>query len=440
MAYDPELNLLYIGTGNGSPWNREIRSPEGGDNLYLSSIVALNPDNGKLVWYYQTTPGDSWNYTATQPIILADFEINGVTRKILMQAPKNGFFYVIDRTSGEFISAKPYVYVNWAKEVDSETGRPIETSFSRFKDINAIISPHTSGGHNWHSMAYNQETGLVYIPAREGSKTFGQNKNWEFFNDARSWNTGMGFDANSSVYEDSLIGPTIGKLIAWDPIKQKEVWSVERTSSWNGGVLSTSDLVFQGTGEGDLVAYEATTGKQLWSFPLQTGIVASPITYMVDGVQYITIVAGWGGGLAVWVKFTEQINPGAIYTFKIGGKENKPEFPTEPPKQLVYLDFDATTEQLNHGGQLFDRYCSHCHVFGRNCNNCHGDGVIPNLSYSSPEIFKAFHEIVGEGMFLYQGMPKYNDRLTEQDITDIKNYILSNAKKIREDQTNGNNR
>jgi quinohemoprotein ethanol dehydrogenase len=192
MAFDPELNLLYIGTGNGSPWNRDIRSPEGGDNLYLSSIVALNPDNGELEWHYQTTPGETWDYTATQHIILADMAIDGVERKVLMQAPKNGFFYVIDRTNGEFISAKPYVYTNWAKEIDSNTGRPIETDFARYPNMNARIAPSPVGGHNWQAMAYNKKTGLVYIPAREGSMTFGQPKSWEYQNDSRSWNTGVG--------------------------------------------------------------------------------------------------------------------------------------------------------------------------------------------------------------------------------------------------------
>ena len=276
MAYDPELKLLYIGTGNGSPWNREIRSPGGGDNLYLSSIVALNPADGELQWHYQTTPGDSWDYTATQPIILADLDIAGAARKVLMQAPKNGFFYVIDRTNGAFISAEPFVYTNWAKKIDYNTGRPVETPFSRYQEMNALIAPHPIGAHNWHPMAYNHTTGLVYIPAQESSSMYGQDADWEFADDGRSWNTGTGHDPDNPDYQDSLATQWYGKLTAWDPIKQREVWSIKQNSFWNAGVLTTEELVFQGTGEGDFKIYDAATGDQLWVFPLQTGIVAPP--------------------------------------------------------------------------------------------------------------------------------------------------------------------
>jgi quinohemoprotein ethanol dehydrogenase len=425
MAYDPELKLLYVGTGNGSPWNREIRSPGGGDNLYLSSIVALNPDDGKLKWYYQTTPGDSWDYTATQPIILADLEIDGVTRKILMQAPKNGFFYVIDRTNGAFISAQPFVYTNWAKEIDYHSGRPVETTFSRYKGTNALISPHPIGGHSWHPMAYNKKTGLVYLPAQESFNMYGQDKNWKFVDDGRSWNTGTGYDPGSPDYMDSLATQWYGKLIAWDPVKQKEVWSVQHKSFWNAGVLTTEELVFQGTGDGYFIIYDAVNGDELWKFPLEAGIVAPPITYLVDGIQYVTLLAGWGGGMAVWAKYTDQINPGAIYTFVIGGDKTAPQFPDKGPRELVNLDFAATNEEINHGGQLFGRYCGRCHA---------GDGAIPNLTYSRLEIFDVFHQIVYEGLFIGKGMPKFDDRLSDEDILSIKKYILSDAKNRREAQ------
>jgi quinohemoprotein ethanol dehydrogenase len=424
MAYDPELKLLYIGTGNGSPWDREIRSPGGGDNLYLSSIVALNPDNGELVWYYQTTPGDSWDYTATQHIILADLEINGKTRKVLMQAPKNGFFYVIDRTNGEFISAMPFVYTNWAKKIDYKTGRPIETQFSRYKGINSVIAPHPIGGHNWHPMAYNKTTGLVYIPAQESSNMYGQQKDWEFVDDARTWNTATSYNPENPVHSDSLANQWNGKLIAWDPVNQKEVWSVNQKSFWNAGILTTEELVFQGAGEGDFVIYDAKNGEKLWHFPLQTGIVAPPITYLIDGVQYVTLVAGWGGGMALWAKYTDQMNPGGVYTFAIGGTKDAPQFPAQTPPELVNLEFTATNEQIEHGSRLSERYCSKCHGGGLG-------GAIPGLIYSKPKTFEIFNQIVGEGAFLGKGMPKFNDRLSEQDIQDIKLYLLSSAQSER---------
>lgn len=431
IAYDPELNLLYIGVGNGSPWNRDIRSPEGGDNLYLSSIVALNPKDGSLKWHYQTTPGDTWDYTATQHIILADLEINGAPRKVLMQAPKNGFFYVIDRTNGQFISAEPYVYVNWAEGIDKETGRPIETSFSRYPNMNSEIAPSALGGHNWQPMAYSPANGLVYIPAREMGMYYGQPNKFTYTDDGRSWNTGSEFNALKEVHEDTMARQFFGKLIAWDPIEQKEVWSVKQPSPWNAGVLATGEIIFQGTSEGDLVAYDADTGEKVWSYPLETGIIAPPITYEIDDVQYITIPVGWGGVLGLWMKFTEQINPGTIYTFALGKNGQLPNFPKQTVKEVVNLDFDATEKELQHGEQLYLRYCSACHGGG---GKPLGGGTIPDLTYSSPEVFAQITQIVGGGIFLEKGMPNFGDRLDESDISDIKNYILSNAKKAREPQ------
>jgi quinohemoprotein ethanol dehydrogenase len=428
MAFDPDLNLLYVGTGNGSPWNREIRSPGGGDNLYLSSILALNPDTGKVVWYYQCTPGDSWDYTSTQHIILADLEIKGKTRKVLMQAPKNGFFYVLDRITGEFISAEPYVYVNWAKGIDKETGRPIENEFSRYNKSNTMIAPHPFGGHNWHPMAYNTSTGLVYIPAHESSMVYGQSRDFKVKNDGKTWNIGIGFDRDLPFIKDSLAKQFAGKIIAWDPVTQKEKWIYKHLTPWNGGILSTKDLIFQGTGTGYFCAYDANTGEKVFEFPLQTGIVAAPITYMVDGVQYVTIIAGWGGVLSLTTKFTKQINPGAVYTFAIGGNKPKPVFEQQVTKKLIDLEYKATPQQLQKGGELFARYC------GR----CHGGGIIPDLSYASPDKFELFSDIVKDGLFVPLGMPKFGDRLNDQDVSDIKNYILHTAKQKSSNSTGRN--
>ena len=420
IAFDPDLNLLYVGVGNGAPWNRQFRSPGGGDNLYLSSIVALNADSGTLVWHYQTTPGDSWDYTATQQIILTDLEIEGRLRKVLMQAPKNGFFYVLDRTNGEFISAEPYVYVNWAERIDYKTGRPIEAPFSRYQDANVVIAPMAGGGHNWQPMAYNPNTNLVYIPAIERSSFYGHPKEWEFSKDPRHWNVGIGFDMDKPILRDSMADQRHGKLIAWNPIEQKEAWEVKHPDDWNAGVLTTKELVFQGTGAGDFVGYDAETGKELWTYPLQTGIIAAPVTYMIDGVQYVTIAAGWGGAGGLKDLYTEQLNPGGIYTFAIGGKKKPPEFEKQVKKKLINLDFEATSEELANGKKLYTR-----------CGLCHGGGVIPDLHYSTPEIFEAFPQIVGEGIFLGKGMPAFGDRLSDQDILDLKHYILSEARKKR---------
>lgn len=424
MAYDPELNLLYVGTGNGAPWNRDIRSPGGGDNLYLSSIVALNPDNGELVWHYQTTPGDTWDYTATQHIILADIEISGKERKVLMQAPKNGFFYVLDRESGELISADPYVYTNWAKEIDMATSRPIENEFARYPNMNAQISPNAGGGHNWQPMAYNSKTGLVYIPAREGGMFYGQPSNWEYADDSRSWNTGSDFNEKITIVEDSMSGRNFGKLIAWDPIQQKEVWSVWQKSSWNAGVLTTDDLVFQGNAEGEFSAFDALTGKVLWKYPLETGIIASPITYEIENVQYVSILVGWGGVMGIWSKYTEQINPGTLYTFALGENEQLPEFAKVPEKKFIDLEIEASRDEIENGAILFNRYCG----------KCHGGGIIPDLKYSTEAVFASFQKIVSDGILLPLGMPKFEGRLNSSEIENIKNYILHSAKEAKQNQ------
>lgn len=241
--------------------------------------------------------------------------------------------------------------------------------------------------------------------------------------DGKTWNNGTGYNPDYHKKRDSLIGLEVAKLLAWDPINQKEVWNVRQSAAWNGGVVSTGELVFQGTGTGNINAYDAVNGKQLYTFPLQTGIVAPPITYMVIGVQYLPIVAGWGGGQATWKRFTKHLNQGGIYTFKIGGKENKPDFPAKSPRELVSLEFDASAEQLDQGRQLFERFCGKCHW---------GDGEISHLTFSRPEIFNAFYQIVGEGAFLYKGMPSFKDRMSQKDVSDVKVYILSIAKDSRE--------
>ena len=318
MAYDPELNLLYIGTGNAALYPRTIRSPSGGDNLFLSSILAINPDTGHLVWYYQTTPGDSWDYTAVQKMILADLDIEGRKRKVIMQAPKNGFFYVLDRKTGELISAAPYVPVNWASHIDKKTGRPVEVEQAHYFDKPKLIFPGPAGGHNWQPMAYNPDTGLVYIPSIEAPAIFsmpdapfvyqqaGINSMSQYVFPVRgSW--GLDGDAAKSLPPFELLAKgqpdyTVrGILKAWDPVKQKLAWQVDTSgqwtgeffAAWNGGGVMTSagDLVFQGRGTGELVVMNASTGEQLHVIDVGTGMVAAPMSYFVNGEQYVAIMA-----------------------------------------------------------------------------------------------------------------------------------------------------
>ncbi len=287
IVYDPALDYVYVGAGNGAPWYRDLRSPGGGDNLYLSSILALRADDGQVVWHFQTTPGDHWDYTATQPLILADLQIAGRQRKVIMQAPKNGFFYVLDRETGQFISGKAFANITWAKGIDAETGRPIESERAYAGMGAVLVSPDPIGAHNWYPMAFNPTTGLVYVPVRDGTTVLHRpDAMWR----PRPWQWNLG---DTPRYEGPLLAeweaspaPT-GRLIAWDPVRQRAAWQVNHPVLESGGVLTTAgNLVFQGRSDGLVVAYRATDGTKLWEFDAGTGIMAPPVAYLVDGMEY----------------------------------------------------------------------------------------------------------------------------------------------------------
>jgi quinohemoprotein ethanol dehydrogenase len=300
IVYDPVLDLVYTGTGNGTAWYRDQRSPGGGDNLYLASILALRPGTGEIVWHYQVTPGENWDYDATQPLMLAELNIGGTPRKVIMQASKNGFFYVLDRQSGQFLSAKQFVNrVTWATAIDPTSGRPVEAP-TAYRGMEAVlVSPAPGGAHNWYPMAFSPATGLVYVPAREGSQALhAPDKHWTY--DRASWNRGEDAAYNGPlVAEMQSRPPMTGHLVAWNPVEQREVWNVSLPLVESGGVLATAgNLVFQGRSDGMLCAYRSTDGKKLWQFDAGTGIMAPPITYLLDGVQYITLRAAARSRLA----------------------------------------------------------------------------------------------------------------------------------------------
>lgn len=424
IVYDPDLNLLYVGTGNGSPWNRFHRSDGKGDNLYLSSILALNPDNGELIWHYQTTPGEHWDYTATQPMILSEIEIDGKQRKVLMQAPKNGFFYVLDRINGELISAEKYTYVNWAEKIDMNTGRPVEFPYSRYESENVTLSPGPNGGHNWHPMAYNHETRLMYIPVHVNAFTYGNDSEWKPLE--KAFNLGSLPNESFATREDVNAPQNMeqGVLLAWDPVRQRAAWMVENKSfSVNGGVLTTAGgLVFQGTADGKFRSYNALDGSMLWEYDLGAGVIAPPVTYMIDGVQYVSLAVGWGGGIpALWMKATEQRQPGTVFTFSLGTDKSRTYegFSKPAPPKLIDLEYTATEEEITKGAKIYGNYCLRCHGFvGMN------GGSIPNLAYSNEVNFGLIKEIVLERAFIDKGMPDFSDRLTEEDVENVKKYIL----------------
>ncbi len=428
MVYDPELDLMYVGVGNGSPWNRRIRSPAGGDNLYLSSIVALDPDDGSYKWHYQEVPSDHWDYTATQPLMLADLEIEGKMRKVIMHAPKSGFFYIVDRTNGKLISADPYVHVNWATHYD-ENGRPVETPEASYDGNDFEAIPGAFGGHNWHPWSFNPNTGLVYfaaqgvplVMAEQPADSYETNKMVLGAPMSGSdWN--MGWMAAATPAK----GPAFGKLVAWDPVKRKPAWEIPLSGAWNGGTLSTEgNLVFQGTNDGRFVAYDATDGKKLWEKYVGTGIVAGPVTYSVDGNQYVTVAAGWGGVYALMQKHGTEEGDRRVYTFSLNGKTPMPEFVKPEPKPLV-AGVEYNPEHVAEGTGL---YISHC-LF------CHGvpavdpGGNIPNLGYSDASIIANMEKIVLTDARLSLGMPNYSDRLNKEQVDKIKAFIQGTAEAV----------
>ncbi len=438
FAYDPEAKLLYVGTGNGSAWDRKLRSPGGGDNLYLSSIVALHVETGELAWYYQTTPGDQWDYTAVQQITLAELEIGGRQRKVLMQAPKNGFFYVLDRITGEILSAQPYAKVTWAKGVDLKTGRPVETKQARYGDQAVTQWPGPGGAHNWQPMSFNPGTGLVYIPALESS--FLYVREHDFSRVPGFWNMGIDLSAAfsggkgvpllpASEYEPGT-GTEVGaasSLLAWDPVAAKPRWRIKYQEATGGGTLSTAgNLVFQGLSDGRLVAYAADTGRKLWEMQLGNGIMAAPNTWELDGKQYVSVLVGWGGAGGLYAPNpTHQYKaPGRLFTFVLDGKAGvQPVRGIEKPA-LTAIAFSATPAEVERGATLFGRRCSMCHGIG-----AVSGGDVADLRYALPATYDALDKIVRQGAYQALGMPKFYF-LSQADVAAVKSYLLSRRKEL----------
>ena len=432
MAYDPELDLLYIGVGNGAPWNQKVRSPGGGDNLFLSSIVALRPDSGEYVWHYQTTPGETWDFTATQSIILADLKIEGQTRKVLMQAPKNGFFYVVDRTDGKLISAENFVPVTWATGIDPETGRPIENPEARFPGGMALVKPTPFGAHNWHPMSYSPQTGLVYIPAQDMPFLYRDQIEGSVARvDREGLNTGVnladplpGTEAERRALMKQMIR---AQLVAWDPVAQKEVWRVDRDRIWNGGTLATGgNLVFQGTTNGIFSAFNAKTGDALWSFTVGSAMVGGPVSYVVDGEQYVAVSVGWGSGANLLAGY--YVGPkggqveGRVIAFKLGANG---EITLQQPamrEQPKPTRRPTSAEAVTRGTDLYGRFCGICHGGG-----AISAGTTPDLRYSATLGSDAFNAFVLEGVAAANGMPNFGERLSKEEVSDIEDFLLSRA-------------
>ena len=426
IAYDPENKLVFVGTGNGSPLSRYHRSNNEGDNLFLCSIVALHADTGEYAWHYQMVPGEDWDYTCTSSIVSADLEIDGQERQVIMQAPKNGFFYVLDRKTGELISAESYVKVNWSDGPDPETGRMTVNDVARYGEEPVLVYPGPGGAHNWFPMAYSPRTKLAYYPAYQSGRTYALDPDW----------TPQRFRSNAGWggYGPHQIGETLALqaegdkdeqafLVAYDPVKQEIAWRVDLPRHGNGGVFVTAtDLVFEGTTRQTFAAFDATNGKQLWEYPTQSAPVAGGITYEVDGEQYIAINAGWGGGAA-------QIERGAgielpraparLLVFKLGGDQKLPELaeqepiPNPPPLR-------ATEAEVEAGAALYANTCA----------QCHGDnavGGVKDLRHMTQDTHGKFKQIVLEGLYVDKGMASFADLISEDDAEKIHSYLIARA-------------
>ena len=414
ISYDPTLGLVYVGTGNGVAWDREKRSPGGGDNLYLASILALDAKTGEQKWHYQTTPGDTWDFDSAQQMTLADLQISGKKRRVLMQAAKNGFFYVLDRESGELLSANRFAQVTWAKGVDLKTGRPIEAAGARYEKDPAVTKPTAFGAHNWQPMSFSPVTGLVYVPVNEVTGLYGQDPDFQIHTSPGFVNLGI----DLGVFKDFTRKLASGHLLAFDPVKGKEVWRAQYSTASNGGTLATKgNLVFQGTADGRFVAYRASDGKKLWETPVGTGVIAAPVTYLADGVQQVTIVAGWGGLFALFggdAGAAAGVGPGGkVLTFALKKKEDKQAAPAEEVKQPTEAD-----KRFARGERLYHYNCAACHGTA-----AISGGVLPDLRKSGSYVQQSFLQIVAGGI-PDTGMPQFAPLLSKDEIEVIRSYVV----------------
>jgi quinohemoprotein ethanol dehydrogenase len=418
ISYDPEFERVYVGTGNGSPWNYKIRSDGKGDNLFLCSIVALDVKTGRYVWHYQENRAESWDYNSVQPIMLADMKVGGSTRKVLFHAPKNGFFYVIDRGTGKLVSAEPFVDgITWAKRIDLTTGSPVEAPGSRFENGPFVLSPGLGGAHGIAPMAHNPKTGLVYFATSENSMTMDAAPNFVRKLEGPS-NTGV---VSQGIGAKSY-------LTAFNPATGKRAWRKELSG---GGALTTATgLVFQGRGHivGEMAAYRATDGKELWSYPMPNAAMPAPVTYMIDGVQYLAVVTGAGGPGATTGPSPDSYErqPGRLVVFRLNGTAKLPPDPGRAPPANPSAD-KWTKAQVAAGMELFTRNCSRCHSAMARSPNIIADlrrsGALPDR--------EAWQQIVHDGALEELGMVAWKGNLTRDEIDLIRGFVSAQADQLK---------
>ncbi len=441
LAYDPKLRLIYVGTGNASPYQGRYDPARSGDELFVSSIVAVHAGNGELAWHFQEVPGEIWDYDTANKMILADLNVAGAMRSVIMQASKNGFFYALDRATGEFLSGKPYAYVNWTKGLDPKTHRPIKQPAADWDKKPALIYPAVFGAHGWQPMSYSLKTGLVYIPAFDAPMIFVDTSkrragliegNFDLafflpeFYDPKDLQSLYGtLPSLQSLSSGSARPESKGSIRAIAPISGKVAWETASRSLWDGGLLSTGgNLVLRGDAAGYINVYAADSGKLLKEIDVGTSIMAAPMTYRVGGVQYVSVMAGSGGGMMA-LPFPQDSaafkygNEGRIVTFKLdGGVVPKPAPLVDPPLETP-PPRTGTVAQISQGEVLYNRYCGRCHAFGR--------GLLPDLRRMSAVTNQIFYDIVLNGAYAGKGMARWDDVLSGSDAQAIHAYVIEQA-------------
>ncbi len=453
ITYDAELDRVYIGVGNGSPWNRQVRSPDGGDNLFLASIVALDRATGEYIWHYQTTPGETWDHTATQSIILDTIEIDGMERQILMQAPKNGFFYVLDRNDGSLISAgsivpmaraedtPPGSPISWAYGIDIASGRPLENPEARFEDGQlAYVHPVGNGAHPWAPMAYDPRTHIAYFYAQDPASYFRTDPDYvpDRFKRASGFAPAAGAQpagAHAASGAQNGAFPQTGALLAWDVIAQRQLWNSPYAWAGNGGVLVTrANLVFQATGDPLLVAYDAATGARLWTYDIQASAQGGVISYSLDGEQYIAIATGNGGATYLLAPPTlpDRTAPrlGRVLVFKLGGQAGLPALPAALPPFPRPPELSGSPDAIARGQGLYGAYCTACHGI-----NAESRRVLPDLRKSLiMHNADAFSTVVLDGAMVQNGMPNFSSALSAEQVEDIRTWLVERGRQGYERQ------
>jgi quinohemoprotein ethanol dehydrogenase len=426
IVYDPKTDLVYFGTGNGTPWNQRKRDPSGGDNLYLASVVAVKAETGEYVWHYQTTPADTWDYDATSPLMTLDLTLDGKERHVVLQPCKNGFLYILDAATGELLKADAFTAVNWADGIDMKTGRPRAKKEARYPTGSTFnLAPGVQGAHGWHSNAYSPDTGLVYIPTQLAYFPMSEDPNYKA--SPVGYNLGIDFAAQFTYYAKNPTAPRdfIGYLQAWDPVTGKQVWKGEPNQGPTGGAVATAGgLVFQGGGSAqEFRAYDAKTGEKLWSIPTQTAVLAGAITYELDGTQYVAASVGgntMGGYYAP--------NYSRLLVFTLNGKATLPPTKEYTPRPLDPPPATAAAEVVKVGGEKYSQFCATCH--GENGQTRGAN--FPDLT-RTPLLHtqEGFDQVVLNGILAEKGMASFQKVLNAQDTQALRAFIVSRAHEIK---------